>query len=562
MLEQIKKVVANGNRSGVVNSKIAVFKKKAVIENITFNVDVESRRQPPANLWYGIQWNIPQSGDTNIAVTRIGNMDLHQLLPLQKKMRRCLLSDSGQVLNYLSATDSTKLTSGATADLTGASGMVEVELPDTYYKFEEDDTYARCMISPYPLAGFKLWKKKYISAYEASVSRTTLTLASVVNNTAEYRGGNNTASWDETYRSLLGRPVTTLSMVEFMNYARKRGAGWYANTYEAHVQMFWLFAVEFCTFNSQAALGGASKSYVQQADGSKYAITNAQGLMEGGLGDGVSMFAQWGSFNSSNPFVPCGITNVLGNRTGEVPYTIIDENGDTVSTVEVPSYRGIENPFGHIWKLTEGAKVVTVSDANKLYVAEDLTSQSLADGNTNVSGYRFAGDLPATDGWVKNILGGEYGDILPKEIGGSEASFFYDYFSRGWDPAIPCAVGGFAIYGTSCGLGFVEACRFPPSTRNRTYGSRLCFQATALGTDDAEDKAALFNILPLYWLIEHPENGIYRVGNCPETTINAQGTVVIEGTKEETLSVEDCYLVIANWPDNMAITTGGIERVI
>lgn len=79
---------------------------------------------------------------------------------------------------------------------------------------------------------------------------------------------------------------------------------------------------------------------------------------------------------------------------------------------------------------------------------------------------------------------------------------------------------------------------------------------------DAEDKTALFNILPLYWLVEHPENGIHRVGNCPETTIDAQGAVVIEGTKEAGLSTEDCYLVIANWPDNMAITTSGIERVI
>ena len=440
---------------------------------------VESRRQPPANLWYGIQWNIPQSGDTNIAVTRIGNMDLHQLLPLQKKMRRCLLSDSGQVLNYLLETDSTKLTSGATADLTGGSGMVEVELPDTYYKFEEDDTYARCMISPYPLAGFKLWKKKYISAYEASVSRTTLTLASVVNNTAEYRGGNNTASWDETYRSLLGRPVTNLSMVEFMNYARKRGAGWYSNLYEAHLQMFWLFAVEFCTFNSQAVLGGASNSYVQQADGSKYAITNAQGLMDGGLGVGVTTltYSQWESLNSYNPFVPCGITNVLGNRTGTVQYTITNESDVTITTVEVPSYRGIENPFGHIWKFTEGAKVVTASGAGKLYVAEDLTSQSLADNNTNVSGYRFAGDLPATNGYVKNILGGEYGDILPKEIGGSASSFFYDYFYQSTSLVRVCAVGGHAGEGTYFGLGCVWT-RSVPSSRDVFYGSRLCFQAT------------------------------------------------------------------------------------
>lgn len=78
---------------------------------------------------------------------------------------------------------------------------------------------------------------------------------------------------------------------------------------------------------------------------------------------------------------------------------------------------------------------------------------------------------------------------------------------------------------------------------------------------DAEDKTALFNILPLYWLIENSENGISRVGNCPATTVSAAGSVEIAGTNAE-LTTEDCYLVIANWPDNMAITTSGIERVI
>ena len=424
--------------------------------------------------WYGIRYQI----GVNKSEERIGSMDLHRSLPLQNQMRRCLLDDNGNVIKYLSSTDSTKDISGNDVDLSGANGQVMVELPDMYYNFYTEDGYYYCKLSPYKITGFKKWKKKYVSAYEASVSRTTLTLASVVNDTAEYRGGNNTASWDETYRSLLGRPATYLSAVEFMNYARKRGAGWYSNLYEAHVQIFWLFAVEFCTFNSQAVLGGASRSYVQQENGSKYAKPNTQGLMDGGLGDGVSTLtsAQWESFNSYNPFVPCGMTNVLGNRTGTVQYTITNASGDTIKTVEVPSYRGIENPFGHIWKWTEGAKVVTVSGAGKLYVAEDLTSQSLADNNTNVSGYRFVGDLPATNGYVKNILGGEYGDILPKEIGGSASSFFYDYFYQSTSPCRVCAVGGDSSSGTFCGLGDVDTYNVP-SRRHVHYGSRLCFQA-------------------------------------------------------------------------------------
>ena len=80
---------------------------------------------------------------------------------------------------------------------------------------------------------------------------------------------------------------------------------------------------------------------------------------------------------------------------------------------------------------------------------------------------------------------------------------------------------------------------------------------------DIEDKAALYNILPLYWLIEHPENGIIRrTGNCPRTDVYEGGSVEVEGTQEEALTGEDCYLVIANWPDNATIITDDIERVI
>ncbi|MBR1773901.1 MAG: hypothetical protein IJ759_00075, partial [Bacteroidales bacterium] len=85
-------------------------------------------------------------------------------------------------------------------------------------------------------------------------------------------------------------------------------------------------------------------------------------------------------------------------------------------------------------------------------------------------------DLPATNGYVKNILGGEYGDILPKEIGGSASSFFYDYFYQSTSPCRVCAVGGDSSSGTFCGLGDVDTYNVP-SRRHVHYGSRLCFQA-------------------------------------------------------------------------------------
>ena len=223
--------------------------------------------------------------------------------------------------------------------------------------------------------------------------------------------------------------------------------------------------------------GGTSASYVQQADGSKYAKVNSEGYMDGGLGDGVTAISepQWSNFNGLRPFVPCGITNVLGNRTGTVPYAIKGASDETIANVQVPSYRGIENPFGHIWKWTEGAKVVTSSGVGKFYVSEDLTQQTLTDGNTNINNYRYVGDLPDYNGYVRNILGGEYGDIAPSEIGGSATSFFYDYFYQNASTVHVVALGGRMNDKDRCGLSCVDT-YYTPLNHRLFCGSRLCFQ--------------------------------------------------------------------------------------
>ncbi len=107
-------------------------------------------------------------------------------------MRRCILNDAGNVVYYLHANDSTKRDNGAAADLTGATGQVMVEIPEHYVRFEMEGTKRRCLMSIYALPGFRRIPKMYISAYEAALQRSTLKLASVVNTSADYRGGNQT----------------------------------------------------------------------------------------------------------------------------------------------------------------------------------------------------------------------------------------------------------------------------------------------------------------------------------------------------------------------------------
>lgn len=429
----------------------------------------------PYDYYYGVKIN------TNVADTtleRVGRAELHASLPVQSQMRRCLLNDNGEVVTYLHATDSTKTDTGAAADLTGASGMVMVEIPEHYRKFEFDGSNILALISAFPLPGFHKVRKVYRSAYEATVDRTTSTikLASVVNTTAAFRGGNNTAGWDDTYRSLLGKPATNISLTNFRNYARNRGAaglndkGWNCDLYEAQLNTYWLFVIEYAQLNCQTAFT---------------AQLTEEGYRQGGLGDGVTTLEnrKWNGFNGSNPFVPCGITNRLGNATGVVDYEMPEEYGAAL-TVHVPSYRGIENPFGHVWSWTDGILVQAQSDADG---AKHLFFRAADDNpanfnSSNYNGYVQRGELPRRDGYVKKILCGEYGDNMPQAIGGSSTTYFADYFYQ-YIPASGVALrgvcfGGNAAFGAHAGL----ACAYTYYAPSSTYtfiGSRLCFIPSA-----------------------------------------------------------------------------------
>ena len=417
----------------------------------------------PYDQYYGIEYDVTVSNPDSL--TRIGKMELHKSLPCQSGMRRCLLNDDGSVNYYLGDTDSTKRDTGSAANLTGADGMVMVEMPDMYVRFEHDGNKRRTLFSIYALPGFAKWSKMYGSAYEASLNRTNNKLSSVVNTTADYRGGVNTASWDGTYRSLLGMPATNINLTSFRTYARNRGANWNCNTYEFQKRAYWMFVVEYATLNSQKAFN---------------AELNSEGYHQGGLGDGVTTlnYSKWGTFNSYNPFIPCGTTNSLGNKTGIVSFTMPTEYDATKPVVSVPSYRGIENPFGHIWKITDGVKFMIQSEADGgkslIYVCDNPANYS----SSGVTGYELRGELPRSEGYVKTICHGEHGDILPTAVGAGSTSYFCDYFYT----SIPesgtaeraCFFGGAASGGAFAG--FVVAHSYvSASLANAFCGSRLCF---------------------------------------------------------------------------------------
>ena len=413
------------------------------------------------SLWYGIEFDTDVSSPT---CTRIGNSDLHKTLPIQSSMKGCLLDDNGDVVEYLNPTDWTDNVRD------GSRGQVMVELPMYYRKFETDGTKLRVRLSTLPLPGYTRVEKKYVSAYQATVDRSvsaTPKLCSIVNEGTSYRGGDNDDSYDGESNTLLGRPASNISRTNFRIYARNRNSGdteWNCMTYDIQKDLYWLFVVEYATINTQAAYN---------------AKLTTEGFRQGGLGDGVSTLDsdQWDTFNSNNPFIPCGYTDELGNGTGYVEFTMPTEyDSTTTKKVQVPRYRGIENPFGHIWQWTDGINVQIQAGGtgkSNIYTCDDPSKFN----DSNYDGYNLIGQEARTQGYVKKIVFGEYGDIMPTEVGGSNTTYYCDYHYTNI-PTVETLKGvrfGSPADGdVNCGFACASSSNVP-STGDTPIGSRLCF---------------------------------------------------------------------------------------
>lgn len=401
---------------------------------------------------YGVEWDTASSSPDGV---RVGNMQLHRELPVQSKMRRCLLDRDGGVKEYL---DNELSWGGSYLDY-----AVMTEMPEHWYKLYFNGTKFRMMLSEIPLPGYKHVDKFYISTYEARMYRTDNLLCSAAGasklsdpNSINFRGGDNTAEWDDTYRSLLGCPVTNLTRDQFRQAARKRGSGWEMYTYGAHKTLFWLFAVEYATLNSQ-------KPFNAQKD--------ANGFAQGGLGPGPTQMTDWTNFNNANPLIPCGYTNEFGNGSGEKAYVVKNASGGTHATLMVNRYRGIENPFGHIWKYTDGANIQVTTGDNGLSILWTTADPSNFSDSSYV-GYDKKGNICRVNGYAKNTLLGEDGDIIATEIGGSSSTYWCDYYytNTSTNSLRLVAVGG----GSDAGFIRVNASE-TPSGAYKHFGSRLCF---------------------------------------------------------------------------------------
>jgi hypothetical protein len=405
-------------------------------------------------------------------VTRIEGANAtgyHATLPVHALLKACLLNDDGTVNYYLNPTDWSLQADGVTASaLDGTDGQVMIEWGDFYYKVDMDGGGAgkhQIKICEGEATGFTLVPKHYVSAYEANIQRSVIKFGSFKNTGTDFRGGNNTAAWDAAANTLLGMPVTNVNRTNGRTYARARGVGWNQYGYNDHKWLFWFFAIEYATLNSQKAVN---------------AVLTAEGYKQGGLGAGVStaVSATWNTFNGYNPFIPCGASDSLASGSGGYTFTKVDFGGaGTNVNFAVNRYRGHEMPFGHIWKICDGINIQVLTDGDggtsKLFSAEDPSVWT----DANYVGYTDRGNIARAGGYMSKALMGAGAEIEPSAAAGGSTIYYCDYFYTSITASSMrmLVIGGSAYYGVYGGFVFSNT-DYDPATATASIGFRIRFQ--------------------------------------------------------------------------------------
>ena len=381
-----------------------------------------------------------QSSDT-YTTTSSGATDVHN------SMRRCLLRDDGSVNYYLDASDSTLKTDGSAATLTGADGMVMVEIPAFYVKFTPGATRT-WSISLLPSPGYTLHPAfmkdgefvpyRYYGAYDACVNSTGTTYESGLNYDNNWSSGQNwSGDASPKLASVSGiYPAVGITRANARTLAANRGTGWR----QVDAYLAWavelLFVIEFGTFRTQQTIG----------DGN-VAVSTGYPASSGNQTD--------------SPHSVAGKSNSIGNASTNTTNGASSGTRDTAFM----SYRGIENWYGNCWNWIDGYNI----NNNQAYVSN--TRANFADDTaTNYNAIGSA--MVATDGYVTNCQNEPYA-FLPSAVGGSSSTYWADYYyqNSGWRVAF---FGGVAHGGALAG-GFCWALSFDSSFLYRSVGARLAF---------------------------------------------------------------------------------------
>lgn len=426
-------------------SVVSSLPSNVVSRHITFNVTSQNLEEFD---WYGVSWSETSS---NPDCTRIGNMDMHRSLPIQSMMKpfafqtQPVYKDQFVPLkeNFTEAMYG-HVSNGEAGQVTSTVNVM-IKIPEFWYvdDYTPGTKTHNLKICPHAKPGWHHHKEAYVSAYEA------------------FNFGNK------------GRLTSMKNVVPTVNFTRTNGrtwarangfdeeAKWNLYTYEEHRAICHLFLVEYATRNSQKAVNTE---------------LTPEGFRQGGLGSGCTTGTATINGAQTWSFIPTGSSDSLGSGSGEVTVTIqqTDSSGSNTSTVtrKCNRYRGIENPFGHIWKHTDD--IISIYEGSWRTYYKSIKPDQFATNKNN--SYKPLTSAAVVTGYKTEIRATPTCDFFAEACtNGSETTYWCDYNWDNTDTSEHCLlIGGYSDYGGKAGL-FLLSSNAGVGYSDADIGSRLTY---------------------------------------------------------------------------------------
>lgn len=430
-------------------SVVSSLPSNVVSRHITFNVTSQNLEEFD---WYGVSWSETSSNPDCI---RIGNMDMHRSLPIQSMMKGYKVTTKYGNLPYMLRKledDWSKTIGGyygSTYDnnFSGNDTNIMVLIPEFWWidDYSPSSKTHNLKICPHAKPGWNHHKEAFVGAYEGILTN------------------------DSFYSRKGVVPSVNVTREKLRTAARNNGNAneykWNIYTYNEHRAICHLFLVEYATRNSQKAVNTE---------------LTPEGFRQGGLGSGCTTGTVTINGAQTWSFIPTGSSDSLGSGSGEVTVTIqqTDQSGSNTSTItrKCNRYRGIENPFGHIWKHTDDviSKYSTVS--NKGYRSWSICENPINFSTNLTTKYTPICIEPIVTDYKTEIVITPTCDFFAHACtNGSETTYWCDYNWDNTDTSEHCLlIGGSSDAGGRAGLFFLSS-GDGVGASNAHIGSRLTY---------------------------------------------------------------------------------------
>ena len=430
-------------------SVVSSLPSNVVSRHITFNVTSQNLEEFD---WYGVSWSETSS---NPDCTRIGNMDMHRSLPIQSMMKPFVITNYRHQLpetilpiddNFSKSFYSTKSNTQWEV-VFSLDADIMIRIPEFWYtdEYVPSSKTHNLKICPHAKPGWNHHKEAYVGAYEL----------------CETSPSSGKVCSAKGFIPLVGRTREVLRKA-----VRDSGfdgeAKWNLYTYEEHRAICHLFLVEYATRNSQKAVNTE---------------LTPEGFRQGGLGSGCTTGTATINGAQTWSFIPTGSSDSLGSGSGEVTVTIqqTDSSGSNTSTItrKCNRYRGIENPFGHVWKYTDDVISVYGNGYRTWY--KSMKPNQFAT-NKNASYKPFCASTMVSNGYKTEIKATPTCDFFAISVsGGSETTYWCDYNWDNTDASEHCLlIGGSSDNGGLAGL-FTLHSSYGVGHSHASIGSRLTY---------------------------------------------------------------------------------------